>query len=172
MIETWKNLKLPPEFKRIVDIGQDRGQSLLWVKRLSNCVTGVDIDQTMIDLSLANYRIDCKLCKQPASDVLTYCLPEHSLISPDQPEFTDTDLVKIDAGPRTLFVLEALEQVLANSKPTVFVYIDHEVSPWHLEQFLEGHGYQTMDPAELHSFWCFVHPDRLEEHTVHEQSDA
>ena len=169
MIQTFRHLDLPQEFHRIVDVGQDRGQSLMWVKRLTNQITSVDIDQTMIDLSLANYRVDCKHHAVQPTVVDTYCLPEHSLISPDQPEFTQTDLIKIDAGARTLFVLEALDQVLANSNPTVFVYIDHLVSPWHVEQFLvDSRGYTTVDPAQVHTFMCFVHPSRLKATTVEE----
>lgn len=114
-------------FKKVLDIGQDQGESLMWLTRISEKVTGLDVDTRMIDLSLTNLRMSGLYDSQRHQ---VFVLPEKSLIDIDDPKWNDVDLIKIDAGSRTLFVLEALEEVIDRNEPMFFIVhgpdVDHD----------------------------------------------
>lgn len=106
------------KFKKVIDIGQDRGESLMWLSTISENILGVDIDTRMIELSLTNVRMTKKY---DMNQFDSFVLPEKSLIDIDDPRWHDVDLIKIDAGDKTLFVLEALSEVIERNRPMFFI---------------------------------------------------
>lgn len=106
------------KFRKVVDIGQDRGESLMWLSTISENLLGVDIDTRMIELSLANVAM---ARKYDMSKIDSFVMPEKSLIDVDDPRWADVDLIKIDAGDKTLFVLEALIEVIERNRPMFFI---------------------------------------------------
>ena len=172
MLEILRGKPIPKEYRYIIDVGQDRGRSLMWLSKIANHIVSVDIDRTIIDLSIANYRMSTRrpvrvdrLELDPLNRVV---VPEHVLIAPNERIYYETDLIKIDAGPRTLFVLESLEGVIANSLPTVFVYHDHTVDNDLVGSWLVNRGYNGDDvPSTLiglttGEFVGYVHPKRFQ----------
>lgn len=109
-------------FKRVLDIGQDRGESLMWISTIADSIIGLDVDRTMIDLSLVNYRMNGRY--NPTKVHGLYVPPEKLIIDIDLPMFQDIDLVKIDAGKNTPFILEMLDELLERNRPTVFICHD------------------------------------------------
>jgi hypothetical protein len=127
MIGTMRPHAILGNFRKVLDIGQDEGESMMWLSRISEKVTGLDIDTRTIELTQANMRMS----DWYHSDRHTaFVLPEKSLIDIDDPVWHDVDLIKIDAGSRTLFVLEALEEVIDRNEPLFFIVhgpdVDHD----------------------------------------------
>lgn len=131
-------------FRKVLDIGQDRGESIMWISTIADTVLGLDIDSRMIDLSTANYRMSGRA--RPQDEI--FVLPEKSLVDADDPRWSDIDLIKIDAGEKTLFVLEALEEVIARNKPLIFV-IHSNLENREIWDYL----------IRRHDYWAEVQPD-------------
>ena len=127
MIQHMRPHAILGSFRKVLDIGQDEGESMMWLSRISEKVTGLDIDTRTIELSMTNLRMSGQYdCNRHRG----FVLPEKSLIDIDDPEWQDVDLIKIDAGHRTLFVIEALEEVIDRNQPLFFIVhgpdVDHD----------------------------------------------
>ena len=181
MIEILRGHPLPQNYRYVIDVGQDRGRSLMWLSKIANHIVSVDIDRTIIDLSLANYRMSTRtpvrvdrLQLYPEQPVT---VPEHVLIGPEERIYYETDLIKIDAGSRTLFVLESLASVIQNSYPTVFVFHDHTVDNESVNRWLTNHGYLGDDvPTTLiglttGQFVGYVHPTRIQDQELENEKN-
>ena len=114
-------------FNHVLDIGQDRGESLIYINDVSNKITGLDVDMTMIDLSLANYRMSGRHY-DPVEVYGMCCPPDKLIVDMSKPHFQDIDLVKIDAGHRTPFILEMLAELIQQNQPTIFICHDESFS--------------------------------------------
>ena len=127
MIGQLRNHAILGSFRKVLDIGQDEGQSMLWLSKISEQVTGLDIDTRTIELSLTNLRMSGLY---DSARHTGFVLPEKSLIDIDDPQWHDVDLIKVDAGDKTLFVLEALAEVIDRNEPLFFVVhgpdVDHD----------------------------------------------
>lgn len=106
------------KYQHVLDIGQDMGDSIMWLSSITENISGVDVDSRIIDLSRHNFRQSGQYRPDRHDFVV---LPEKSLIDIDQLQWQNVDLVKIDAGARTLFVLEALVELLQRNRPQVFI---------------------------------------------------
>jgi hypothetical protein len=150
MIENLKKQRgILGKFKKVLDIGQDRGDSMMWLSTISERVTGIDIDTKMIDLSLTNMRIWEQY--NPLRHT-AFVLPEKSLIDVDDPQWADVDLIKIDAGEMTLFVLEALSEVIERNRPMFFIVHNAAMKSQEIWDYLmKKHNYfaQVMEPKEV-----------------------
>lgn len=52
---------------------------------------------------------------------------EKLLVDAEQVPYTQVDVIKINAGEWSMFVVESLKEVINNSKPFVFVSLDPEI---------------------------------------------
>jgi hypothetical protein len=146
MIEEMKQRSPIAPFRKVLDIGQDRGESMMWISTISEKIIGIDIDTRMIEVSQANLRMSGHYCADRHS---WFVLPEKSLVDIDDARWQDIDLVKVDAGARTLFVLEALAEVLERNHPVLFVIHNDSVANEEIWDYLiKTHGYiaDVLDP--------------------------
>jgi hypothetical protein len=117
MIAVMKQHTIDP-YQHVLDIGQDLGESIMWLSSITENVTGIDIDSRIIELSEANFRSTGLYQPERHRFIV---LPEKSLVDADLPQWSDVDMIKIDAGERTLFVLEALVELIERNRPHLFI---------------------------------------------------
>jgi hypothetical protein len=127
-------------FQHALDIGMDRGESMIYISSVCDTITGLDTDLTMIDLGLANYRMSGRY--NPALVHGHYIPEDKLLIDVDLEYFSNIDLVKIDAGERTPQILEMLRELFLRLSPTVFICHDGSFTDQTIwDTMLTEHGY-------------------------------
>lgn len=128
------------DYRTVIEIDLSHDGQVLWIQTLCGKYVDMKVEPIAIDLSPA-HEVDRKSHKTTKEVVKN---PQTALVNAKLAPYDTVDLIKVNAGVWTPYILETLKEVIDVNKPFMFIELDDRTDSDTIHTLLiEEFGYHS-----------------------------